>query len=126
MTAQLAHALRSIADAGGDKGYVSVAAYGHSAIHGRLKHWNLIETPSPRSGRWRLTPAGKTWLEGKVRIPEQIQVLNNQRVDSGSGSMISFSDALALSKPQSEWESEVELEWLRDRAREERAYLEED
>lgn len=59
-------------------------------------------------------------------LGDEVQVQKDRRIDSGAGLMISFEDALDLGLPLRLGLHQVELEWLRERAREERACPEED
>lgn len=51
-----------------------------------LKHWNLVEPQTLRTGEknsrgyWKLTDKGRDFLQGKIRVPSHVFVYNNTPV----------------------------------------------
>ncbi len=54
----------------------------------RLKHWSMVElcenddSKKRTSGLWRLTPKGRAFIAGHIRVPRCIRILNDEIVDS--------------------------------------------
>ena len=55
----------------------------------RLKHWGLVETATKREGvkkvggKWRLTPQGRQFVLGEIRVPLVAYVYDNRRIKYG-------------------------------------------
>ena len=60
----------------------------------KLRHYGLIErVPDTKRGIWKITPRGKQFVEGKVRIMSNIELYNKELLDI-HGELISIHDAL--------------------------------
>lgn len=78
----LALALKWVADHAKDDGWVDVQMLGprwmlRAKTYPLLAHWELIESQSPRSGIWRVTPKGRAFLDGSVLAPKAVYIYDN-------------------------------------------------
>jgi len=60
--------------------YSNRAAAGEAREHSLLRWWNLIEPCEGQPGWWRITAAGRAFVEGRSTVPAAVVVFNNQRV----------------------------------------------
>ena len=95
---KLARGLQVLYDAHGAEVHIDDFA-GNSRMHGILCHAGLIEQlthdpnkPFNRSGMWAITQRGVDWIEGRVTIPQKINVLYKTFV-GGSIEQITFEEA---------------------------------
>jgi hypothetical protein len=99
----LAKILRMLYDTGGTEKFVhgptlvrGTASYGGD--FGKLSHFNLIEEKpgrredSGRTGYWRVTPRGKEFLQGKIRIPKYALTYNAKVEDYDDQEMVTINE----------------------------------
>jgi hypothetical protein len=73
----------------------------HSREGSKLRHWGLIENEKilrpdgGRSGWWRITATGRSFVLGELRVPKTVWIYDNElmRVDYSEGT-IDIRDAL--------------------------------
>lgn len=81
LTKGAAMALRWIAINGDDYGWVDVPSKAprwvlKSKFHSTLQHWKMLESQQKRSGIWRVTPLGKSFIAGERTMPVAVWVYN--------------------------------------------------
>jgi hypothetical protein len=79
LTKVLALTLRWIMAHGSDDGWVNVQSKAprwilRSKTYSLLEHWGLVESKSFRSGIWRITPKGASFVTGIITVPEAAYV----------------------------------------------------
>lgn len=48
--------------------------------HAKMRHWNLVEGDPNETGSYRITPRGRMWLAGTIKIPAYVYVSRGKKV----------------------------------------------
>lgn len=82
-------------------GWVHVRDLGaESREEGKLVHWGLVEegaerrSDGGRGGWWRLTPDGRSFVEGRVAVPKYVYLYNAKLIRVDTDEYVTIHDAL--------------------------------